>query len=154
MALPIHRHLLADIGVYVLHRVLLPAVQEGQCLGALVGELLLHHKGRRHLVALIEIAVDDEPVQLGAQGDGLFQRRHHQMEHGVGEVLLLRVLFGQIRVHSRQVYLDGDIRLVVAPVGVDDAGDEMQGVQLPQQAAVLPVAPPLLIGFHVFLLCI
>ena len=133
--------------------VVLPAVQESQRLGALVGELLFHHERGGHLVALVEIAVDDEAVQLGPLGDGAQQRRHHQVEHGVGEVRLRFVLLRQIGVDGRQVDALGDIRLVVAAVGIDDAGDEVQGIQLPQQPAVPPIAPPSLIGLHMFLLC-
>ena len=146
------RHLLADVRVNVLQRVVLPAVQHRQRLGALVGELLFHHERSGHLVALVEIAVDDEAVQLGPQGDGLQQRRHHQMEHGVGELRLRLILLRQIGVHGGQIDALGDIRLVVAAVGIDDAGDKVQGIQLPQQAAVLAVAPALFLCFHFFLL--
>ena len=147
-------HLPADVLVDVGQGVVLPAVQESQRLGALVGELLFHHEGGGHLVALIEVAVDDEAVQLGPQGDGLEQGGHHQVEHGVGEVRLRLVFPGQVCVHGRQVHLDGDIRLVVAAVGIDDAGDEVERIQLPQQAAIPAVAPALLLCFHVCLLCI
>ena len=78
-------------------------MQEGQCLGTLVGKLLFHHEGGRHLVALVEIAVDDEAVQLGPQGDGLEKGRHDEMEHGVGEVRLRLILFGKVGVDGRQV---------------------------------------------------
>ena len=147
-------HLPADILVNILQRVLLPAVQHCQRLCALVGKLLFHHERRGYLVPLVEIAVHNEPVQLGAQHDGLFQRRHHHMEHGVGEIRLRRVLLGEIFVHGGQIHLHGDVRLVVAPVGVNNAGDEVQGIQLPQQPSILPVAPPFLVGLHIFLLCI
>ena len=96
-------HLRADILVHVLHGEVLLAVEEGQRLRALVGELLLHHEGGGHLVALIEVAVDDEAVQLGPQGDGLEKGRHDEMEHGVGEVRLRLILFGKVGVDGRQV---------------------------------------------------
>ena len=79
-------------------------------------------------------------VQLGPQGDGLEKGRHDEMEHGIGEVRLRLVLFGKVGVDGRQVDALGDIRLVIAEVGVDDDGDEVQGVQLPQQPAILTVA--------------
>ena len=147
-------HLGADVPMHVLHGELILAVEEGQRLRTLVGELLFHHEGGGHLVALIEVAVDDEAVQLGPQGDGLEQGGHHQVEHGVGEVRLRLVLLGQVCVHGRQVHLDGDVCLVVAAVGIDDAGDEVERIQLPQQTAVPAVAPASLLCFHVCLLCI
>lgn len=99
------RHLPADVVVYLRHRVRLLSVQEGQRLRALVGKLLLHHERGGYLVPLIEIAVHDKAVQLRPQGDGFLQRRHHDVEHGVGKVLLLLVLPGQIRVHGGQIHL-------------------------------------------------
>ena len=134
--------------MHVLHGEVLLAVEEGQRLRALVGELLLHHEGGGHLVALIEVAVDDEAVQLGPQGDGLEKGRHDEMEHGVGEVRLRLVFFDEVGVDGGQVDTLGDVRLVIAAVGVDDAGDEVQGIQLPQQTAVLPVAPAAFVLLH------
>lgn len=113
-----------DVG----ERVLVLAVQEGQRLGALIGELLLHHEGGGYLVALIEVAVDDEAVQLGAQGDGFHQGCQHQVEHGIGKLRLRLILLGDIGVHVGQVDALGDVGLVVASVGVEDAGDVVQGV--------------------------
>ena len=74
------------------------------------------------------------------------------MEHGVGEVRLRPVFLRQIGVHGGQINAPGDIRLVIAAVGVDDARDEVQRIQLPQQAAILAVTPALFLCFHFFLL--
>ena len=145
---PALRHLTADVVVDVGECVLVLAVQEGQRLGTLIGELLLHHEGGGYLVALIEVAVDDEAVQLGAQGDGFHQGCQHQVEHGIGKLRLRLILLGDIGVHVGQVDALGDVGLIVASVGVEDAGDVVQGVQLPHQAAVLAVAPALFLCFH------
>ena len=127
-------------------------VQHGQSLGPLVGKLLFHHEGRRHLIALEEVAVDDEAVHLGPQGDGFHQGRQHQVEIGIGKVLLRLVPAGHIGLHRGQVDALGDVCLVVAAVGVNNAGDEVQGIQFPQQPAVTAVAPPSFLCFHWFLL--
>ena len=136
--------------MHVLQGEFVLAVEEGQRLGALVGELLFHHEGGGHLVALVEIAVHDEAVQLRPQGDGLDEGGHHDVEHGVGELGLGLVDLGQILVHGRQIHPQGDVRLVVAAVGIENAGDKVQGIQLPQQAAVPPVAPTLFLFIHIF----
>ena len=138
--------------MYIGQSVVLLAAHDGQRLGALVGELLFHHKRGGDIVSLIEIAVGNEAVQLGTQHDRLQQCRHHQMEHGVGKFRLLLVLLGQIGVHGRQVDAQGDIGLVVAAVGVDDARDVVEGVQLPQEPSVLPVTTAFFLCFHIFLL--
>ena len=112
--------------MYILHGKVLLAVQEGQRLRALVGELLFHHESGRYLVALIEIAVDDETVQLRPQRDGFQQCRHDQVEHGVRKVRFRLILPGQIRIDRGQVNALGDVRLVIAAVGIDNAGDEVE----------------------------
>ena len=126
-------------------------VQHGQGLGSLVGKLFFHHEGGRHLVALEEVAVDNEAVHLGPQGDGFHQCRQHQVEIGIGKVRFRLVAAGDILLHRRQVDAFGNVRLVVAAVGVNNAGDEVQGIQFPQPA-VTAVAPPSFLFLHWFLL--
>ena len=127
--------------------VVLP-VQNGQRLGARVGELLFHDERGGDLVALVEVGIHDEAVHLRAQRDRLEQGGHDEMEHRIGEVLLRLVLPGEIFVHGRQVDAQRDIRLVVAAVGVDDAGDIVQRVQLTQQDSVAAVAAAAFVLIH------
>ena len=146
------RHLLADVFMHRVDGVVAGGVQHGQGLGPLVGKLLFHHEGRRHFVALEEVAIDDEAVHLGPQGDGFHQCRQHQVEIGIGKVLLRLIAAGHILLHRGQVDALGDVCLVVAAVGIDNAGDEVQRIQFPQQPAVPAVAPPSFLCFHWFLL--
>ena len=140
--------------MYILQAEILPAMQEGQCLGTLVGKLLFHHEGGRHLVALVEIAVDYESVQLRPQRDGFDEGRHHNVKHGVGELRFRLVEPCQVLVHGRQVHPQGDVCLVVATVGIDDAGDKMQRIQFPQQPSIPAVAPALFLFFHFYSCCL
>ena len=145
-------YLRADVLMYVLHGKVLLAVQESQRLCALVGELLFHHESGRYLVALIEIAVDDETVQLRPQRDGFQQRRHDQVEHGVRKARFRLILPGQIRIDRGQVDALGDVRLVIAAVGIDNAGDEVEGIQFTQQPSVPAVASSAFFLFHMCML--
>ena len=139
--------------MHILQAEILPAVQEGQSLGALVGELLFHHEGGGYLVALVEIAVDNEAVQLRPQGDGFKEGRHHNVKHGVGKLRLRLVALCQVFVHGRQIHPQRDVGLIVAAVGIDDAGDKMQRIQFPQQPSIFAVAPALFLFFHFFSCC-
>ena len=124
-------------------------VEEGQGFLAGIGEDFLHHKGRGNLVSLICILVGDEPVELGAQDNGLQQRCHHQVEHGILEWGIAGIFLGQERVDVGEVYRLGDVGLVVAAVGIDEGRNKVHGIEIPQQIAVLPVTKPALLFFQI-----
>lgn len=99
-------HLIGPAGADLAEDVIMDGVQgilglgmdEGQRLRPLVRKELLDHEGGGDLVALIEIAVGDEPVHLGPKGDGLEQRRHNQLEQVILILRIVRVLFLQVGV--------------------------------------------------------
>ena len=74
----------------------------------------------RDLVALVVIFVRVEAVELGAQGDGLDQRCHDDVEEGVLELDALDVLFRKVGLDGLQIDALGDVGFVVGAVGVDD----------------------------------
>ena len=62
---------------------------------------------------------------------------------------MLGVMPGQIGVQIGQVDALGDKGLVVAAVGVEQGHDEVHGVQIPQQHAVLPVSHSAFVGHDI-----
>ena len=120
-------------------------MDKGQRLAAVIAEFLFDDKGGRHLVALVKVAVGDKAVQLGAQGDGLDERRGDDVEHGVGEQFFSLVFLLEVFVDRGQIHPQADVCLIIAAVGVNDTRNIVQGIQLPQQPAVPAVAPAALI---------
>ena len=131
----------ADLLVNGVHGVGRRSVKQGDRLLAAVGKFLLDDKARRDLVALVIILVRVEAVELGAQGDGLDQRCHDDVEEGVLELDALDVLFRKVGLDGLQIDALGDVGFVVGAVGVDDAHDKVQGVGLAQEHRVSAVAP-------------
>ena len=126
------------------------AVNDGQRLRSLVGELFLHDEGGGDLVSLIEVLVGDEAVHLRAQRDRLDERRHDHMEHRVTKFRFVGVFALQIGVHVGQIDRFRDVRFIVAPVRIDQRSDEVHSVQIAQQASVLAVAKASFLFFHSF----
>ena len=130
-----------DVGVIL-------RVDDGQTLGRFIGKLLLDDERHGDLIALIEVLVGNKAVHLGPQCDRLDETRDDHMEHGIGELLFLRVLLFQIRVHVCEVDGFPDVSFIVAAVRVDQRRNEMHAVEIAQQDAVLPVAEATLFLFH------
>ena len=107
----------ADLLVNGVHGVGRRNVKQGDRLLAAVGKFLLDDKARRDLVALVVIFVRVEAVELGAQGDGLDQRRHDDVEEGVLELDALDVLFRKVGLDGLQIDALGDVGFVVGAVG-------------------------------------
>ena len=142
--------LVTEILVDGVDRAVVLAVNDGQRLRSLVGELFLHDEGGGDLVSLIEVLVGDEAVHLRAQRDRLDERRHDHMEHRVAKFRFVGVFALQIGVHVGQIDRFRDVRFIVAPVRIDQRSDEVHSVQIAQQASVLAVAKASFLFFHSF----
>lgn len=132
-----------------IERAVIRRMDDRQRLRRSVGKLLFDHKGRRDLVALVEILVGDEAVELRAQRDGLDEGCHNEVEHRVGELRFALVALFEIRIEVRQVDRLRDVRFVVTAIGVDEGRNEVHPVQIAQQRAVFSVAPATFLLFHI-----
>ena len=137
-----------------IHCVAFLGAHKGQRLRAVVGELLFYYKGGRNIIALIHVAVGDEAVHLGPQGQRFYQRGHNYMKHGVGQIGLAFVLLGDIGIDGRKVDALGDVGFVIAAIGINQGRDIVHGIQLAHEPPVLAISKPpfVLLGQCHFLL--
>ena len=139
-----------DIGMDLFHRGLPFRPEDELChrLLRVVGELALDVEGDLDVLPFIIMAAGDEIVHLGAQEHRLGQGRGNEMEPGIFEFGMVRVLFRKVLVHFGQVHHLAEHGFVVSPVAEHVRHHHMHRIQSAEAVGIPPVTPALFFLWH------